>query len=140
MAISLYDSPSATRNVKIDRCIGDSVSTAARSRCSFSIATVPSSASDALTRSTAPTIAKEISRNRQQPGAEAALAPKRIQRSERTDERILHDLLHLVALAEARHETRDRLRVAFDQRRGRTLFATPPPRDKRCVVRCELAR
>src|SRR5512140_2393046 len=85
-------------------------------------------------------VSQEIPRDREQPRSKAALPPERVQRSERSNEGILHHFLPFIALTNAHHDSRARLRAPFVERRGRSLVPASPPRDQRCVVGCEVAR
>jgi hypothetical protein len=61
------------------------------------------------------TIAYQISRDREQPRAKRAASAKAVEGRKCSNERVLHQLLHVVADREARHESRDGPGVALHE-------------------------
>src|SRR5690606_18986169 len=70
-------------------------------------------------------VAHEVARDREEPAPQRALAAETVERRERANERVLHDFLHLLPLAQAGDEARDRGRVAPDEHGGGALIPAP---------------
>src|SRR6476469_2785532 len=64
---------------------------------------------------------EQSTKNREQPCSKRAVAPKALERVERSDEGILHELVDLVPFARADREPGERLGVSLDECRGRPI-------------------
>src|SRR5690242_10303225 len=80
-------------------------------------------------------VADQVAGDREEPRLERAFGAEAIQRGERSHERVLHDLLELRALAQARDEPPDRYGMTLDEERGRVFIARAPSRDQSAVTR-----
>src|SRR5581483_10378350 len=78
----------------------------------------------------APTIEQEPALDGKQPRPKRAFPAKTIERVERADEGVLHELINVVPLARADGEPGKSRRVAFDQLASRALVARLPSRDE----------
>src|SRR5690242_20062219 len=77
-----------------------------------------------------PSIEHQSPLDGEEPGSQRAFAPKRIERRESPDERVLYQLLDSIPLARARREPRQCLRMPTNQARGRSRIPALPALDK----------
>ena len=81
----------------------------------------------------APPVEQQPALDGEQPRPQRALPPKAIERAERANERVLHELLDVLASPEVDGEAGEGRGVTLDQSRRRSLVPSPPALDERGV-------